>query len=147
MRVRHHSLRLETHKIAIPKPGDPDIVYSGCKGRFGIYNRRTGSEQQYYVGFWNIYGHNPRDLAYRFQRVAPIHVSPHDPEQVYHASQFVHMTTDGGKTWVKVDAQPLGQFYTVNVDMAEPYNVYGGLQDNGTIRCSSANRWQTGANC
>ncbi len=84
---------------AIPKPGDPDIVYSGCKGRFGIYNRRTGSEQQYYVGFWNIYGHNPRDLAYRFQRVAPIHVSPHDPEQVYHASQFVHMTTDGGKTW------------------------------------------------
>ena len=54
---------------------------------------------------------------------------------------------DGGKTWVKVDAQPLGQFYTVNVDMAEPYNVYGGLQDNGTIRCSSTNRWQTGANC
>jgi photosystem II stability/assembly factor-like uncharacterized protein len=54
---------------------------------------------------------------------------------------------DGGKTWVKVDAQPLGQFYTVNVDMAEPYNVYGGLQDNGTIRCSSTNRWKTGANC
>jgi photosystem II stability/assembly factor-like uncharacterized protein len=54
---------------------------------------------------------------------------------------------DGGKTWVKVDAQPLGQFYTVNVDMEEPYNVYGGLQDNGTIRCSSTNRWQTGENC
>jgi len=54
---------------------------------------------------------------------------------------------DGGQTWVKLDAQPLGQFYTVNVDMAEPYNVYGGLQDNGTIRCSSTNRWQTGANC
>ena len=45
---------------------------------------------------------------------------------------------DGGQTWVKVDAQPLGQFYTVNIDMAEPYNVYGGLQDNGTIRCSSS---------
>ena len=54
---------------------------------------------------------------------------------------------DGGQTWVKVDAQPLGQFYTVNIDMAEPYNVYGGLQDNGTIRCSSRNRWQDGANC
>ena len=54
---------------------------------------------------------------------------------------------DGGQTWVKLDAQPLGQFYTVNVDMAEPYNVYGGLQDNGTIRCASNNRWQTGANC
>jgi photosystem II stability/assembly factor-like uncharacterized protein len=54
---------------------------------------------------------------------------------------------DGGHTWVKIDAQPLGQFYTVNVDMAEPYNVYGGLQDNGTIKCPSDNRWQTGANC
>lgn len=54
---------------------------------------------------------------------------------------------DGGQTWVKLDAQPLGQFYTVNVDMAEPYNVYGGLQDNGTIKCSSLNRWQSGANC
>jgi len=31
--------------------------------------------------------------------------------------------------------------------MAEPYNVYGGLQDNGTIKCSSTNRWETGANC
>lgn len=84
---------------AVPKPGDPDIVYANCKGRFGVYNRRTGQEQQYYVGFWNLYGHNPKDLAFRFQRVAPIHVSPHSPDKVYHASQYVHMTLDGGKTW------------------------------------------------
>ena len=83
----------------VPKPGDSDIVYANCKGRFGLYNRRTGQEQQYYVGFWNIYGHNPRDLAFRFQRVAPIHVSPHDPNRVYHTSQFVHVTEDGGQTW------------------------------------------------
>ncbi|MFQ5789225.1 MAG: WD40/YVTN/BNR-like repeat-containing protein [Acidobacteriota bacterium] len=83
----------------VPKPGDPDIVYADCKGRFGLYNRRTGQEQQFYVGFWNLYGHNPRDLAYRFQRVSPIHVSPHDPNRVYHTSQYVHVTEDGGKTW------------------------------------------------
>ncbi|MCG8461199.1 MAG: hypothetical protein MI919_33350, partial [Holophagales bacterium] len=86
----------------VPKPGEPDLVYANCKGRFGVYNRRTGHEQQYYVGFWNLYGHNPKDLAYRFQRVAPIHVSPHDPDRVYHASQFVHVTEDGGKTWEAV---------------------------------------------
>ena len=44
---------------AVPRPGDPDIVYANCKGRFGYFNRRTGQEKQYYVGFWNIYGHNP----------------------------------------------------------------------------------------
>ena len=56
---------------------------------------RTGQEEQYYVGFWNIYGHNPRDLEYRFQRTVPIHVSPHSPNRVYHASQYVHVTENG----------------------------------------------------
>ena len=84
---------------AVPKPGDPDIVYADCKGRFGVFNRRTGQEQHYYVGFWNLYGHNPKDLAYRFQRVSPIHVSPHNPNRVYHTSQYVHVTEDGGKAW------------------------------------------------
>ncbi len=84
---------------AIPKPGDPNIVYSNCKGRFGRYNQRTGQEKQYYVGMGNMYGHNTADLEYRFQRVSPIHVSPHDPGIVYHASQYLHRTTDEGVTW------------------------------------------------
>ncbi|MDX1479494.1 MAG: hypothetical protein R3301_17395, partial [Saprospiraceae bacterium] len=29
---------------AVPKPGDPDIVYANCKGRFSVYNKRTGQE-------------------------------------------------------------------------------------------------------
>ncbi|MDX2414115.1 MAG: hypothetical protein QNK33_02885 [Bacteroidales bacterium] len=46
-----------------------------------------------------MYGHNPADLKYRFQRVSPIMVSPHDPNIVYHASQYLHMTKDEGLTW------------------------------------------------
>ncbi|MBO6497313.1 MAG: hypothetical protein JJ978_17240 [Roseivirga sp.] len=84
---------------AVPKPGNPNIVYSNCKGRFGVYDKTTGQELQYYVGATNIYGHNPKDLKFRFQRVAPIHVSPHNPDVVYHTSQYVHKTTDDGKTW------------------------------------------------
>ena len=84
---------------AVPKPGDPDIVYANCKGRFGVYNHRTGQEQQYYVGAESLYGHNPKDLQYRFQRVAPISLSPHDANAVYHGSQFLHRSRDGGKTW------------------------------------------------
>ncbi len=87
---------------AVPKPGDPDIVYANCKGRFGVYNQRTGQEQQYYVGAVNMYGTNPASLPYRFQRVVPIEVSPHDPNTVYHGSQYVHRTTDGGRTWERV---------------------------------------------
>lgn len=84
---------------AVPKPGNANIVYSNCKGRFGRYNRATGQEQQYYVGGVNLYGRNPSELPYRFQRVVPIEVSPHDADVIYHGSQFVHRTTDDGKTW------------------------------------------------
>ncbi len=84
---------------AVPKPGNPDIVYSNCKGNFGTFDKRTGQEMQYHVGAMNIYGHNPKDLKFRFQRVAPIHVSPHNPNVVYHTSQYVHKTIDDGKTW------------------------------------------------
>lgn len=48
---------------------------------------------------------------------------------------------DAGLTWRKIDHQPVGQFYTIAVDMAEPYNIYGGLQDNGTLKGSSTNLW------
>ena len=84
---------------AVPKPSNSDIVYSNCKGRFSVYNKKTGQEKQYYVGAENMYGHNPRDLKYRFQRVSPIHISPHDENIIYHGSQFIHKTIDGGLNW------------------------------------------------
>ena len=83
----------------VPKPGDHNIVYANCKGRFSVFDKRTGTEKGYYVGASNIYGHNPKDLEYRFQRVAPIHVSPHNPDVVYHGSQFLHKTTNEGLAW------------------------------------------------
>jgi photosystem II stability/assembly factor-like uncharacterized protein len=84
---------------AIPKPGDANIVYSNCKGRFGVYDKRTGQERMYIVGASNIYSHQPDELKFRFQRVSPIHVSPHNSNIVYHASQYLHKTTNDGLTW------------------------------------------------
>ena len=39
---------------------------------------------------------------------------------------------DGANKWWKADNLPVSQFYHVSVDMATPYHVYGGLQDNSS---------------
>lgn len=43
----------------------------------------------------------------------------------------VNISYDDGASWFKINTPSVGQFYAVTFDMAEPYNVYGGLQDNG----------------
>ncbi len=58
----------------------------------------------------------------------------------------VNISYDDGDTWYKANAPAVGQFYSVTVDDAKPYNVYGGLQDNGTWYGPSNNKesndWQ-----
>ncbi len=46
----------------------------------------------------------------------------------------MNITKDGGKTWRFVGNIPVAQFYHINVDNEFPYNVYGGMQDNGSWR-------------
>jgi photosystem II stability/assembly factor-like uncharacterized protein len=43
----------------------------------------------------------------------------------------VNISYDDGANWIKNNSPSVGQFYYINVDNEEPYNVYGGLQDNG----------------
>jgi photosystem II stability/assembly factor-like uncharacterized protein len=49
----------------------------------------------------------------------------------------LYETYDHGTTVRHLANIPAGQFYTVNVDLEKPYNVYGGLQDNGVQKGSS----------
>ncbi|MFC1513701.1 hypothetical protein ACFL5P_01705, partial [candidate division KSB1 bacterium] len=50
------------------------------------------------------------------------------------------VTFDGGRNWMHPDNLPLAQFYAIGVDMDYPYNVYGGLQDNGSKKGPSTKR-------
>jgi photosystem II stability/assembly factor-like uncharacterized protein len=127
---------------AVPQPGNPDVVFSNCKGRFGRFSHVTGQEQQYYVGAVDMYGANPRDLPYRFQRVVPIEVSPHDPNTVYHGSQYVHRTKDGGQTWERISPdltafRPERQVYsgtpiTRDITGEEHYSVLYAIEESPT---------------
>ncbi|WP_459742996.1 WD40/YVTN/BNR-like repeat-containing protein [Polaribacter sp. OB-PA-B3] len=46
----------------------------------------------------------------------------------------LNITKDGGKSWRFIGNIPVAQFYHINVDNEFPYNVYGGMQDNGSWR-------------
>ncbi|MEM7165802.1 MAG: glycosyl hydrolase [Planctomycetota bacterium] len=68
-------------------------------------------------------------------------IDPNYPQRIITGNDGgLDVSYDHGETWRKVDAQAVGQFYTVAVDNATPYNIYGGLQDNGTLKGSSRSR-------
>jgi hypothetical protein len=60
-------------------------------------------------------------------------INPEDPSLLIDGNDGgLNISRDMGKTWVFAENIPVGQFYHVNVDMDHPYNVYGGMQDNGS---------------
>lgn len=52
----------------------------------------------------------------------------------------LNITYDDGKNWFKANTPPVGQYYAIALDNARPYNIYGGLQDNGSWWGPSNNR-------
>lgn len=55
-----------------------------------------------------------------------------------------NISYDDGANWFKANAPAVGQFYAITVDDAKPYNVYGGLQDNGSWWGPSTNKEDIG---
>ncbi|PHS51903.1 MAG: hypothetical protein COB01_08880 [Lutibacter sp.] len=81
-----------------------------------------------------------RDGGKTFKGLGNMHSDIHDVIFDIHDSDRLYAGTDGGvyRSWNGgttmeiVENLPLSQFYHVSVDNEEPYNIYGGLQDNGS---------------
>ena len=81
-----------------------------------------------------------RDGGKTFKDMGNMHSDIHDIAFSIKDSDIMYVGTDGGvyRTWDGantmeiVESLPLSQFYHISVDNDEPYNVYGGLQDNGS---------------
>ena len=60
-------------------------------------------------------------------------INPQNPKQAFLGTDGgVYRSEDGTQKWTFVRTLPVSQFYHVSVDGDWPYNVYGGLQDNGS---------------
>jgi photosystem II stability/assembly factor-like uncharacterized protein len=62
-------------------------------------------------------------------------IAPEDPERMIIADDGgAQVTFDGGKNWSTYHNQPTAQFYRVSVDNHFPFRIYGGQQDNTSVR-------------
>ncbi|MEE9439257.1 MAG: hypothetical protein V3V14_09685 [Saprospiraceae bacterium] len=60
-------------------------------------------------------------------------IHPNDPTYLINGNDGgLNISRDRGESWQFIHNIPVGQFYHINVDNDWPYNVYGGMQDNGS---------------
>lgn len=105
----------------------------------------TDPEQIYIMGVPMLTSRDSGRTFARADTIGNVHSDHHsmwiDPQNSDHVilgnDGGLYMSYDAGTTWHHINNTSVGQFYTVNVDMEKPYNVYGGLQDNGTLVGSS----------
>jgi photosystem II stability/assembly factor-like uncharacterized protein len=66
-------------------------------------------------------------------------INPNNTNQLYLGTDGgMYVSLDRGATWNFIQSLPVGQFYHVAMDNKKPYNIYGGLQDNGSWMGPSA---------
>ena len=122
-----------------------DGVYSSYGYYFGrIHVSPVDSEQVYIYGV-PLLKSNDSGKTFSDVGASNVHVDHHDlwinPNDNNHLvlgnDGGVNISYDQGDNWIKLNQPSVGQFYSINVDNSEPYNVYGGLQDNGVWMASN----------
>ncbi len=101
-------------------PKNPDRLYT-------LYSRVGMSEDggRTFTQLLSYAGVHPDHHAW--------YIHPEDPNYMIDGNDGgLNITRDGGKTWYFAENIPVGQWYHINVDNELPYNIYGGLQDNGS---------------
>ena len=98
-------------------PNNPDVVYS-LSGRLV---KSTDGGKNFDIIARNVHGDHQA-----------LWIDPMNSKRVLSGSDGGYQVSyDAGKTWDIINNVELSQFYQLQVDNLDPYNVYGGLQDNG----------------
>ncbi|HTW57676.1 MAG TPA: hypothetical protein VMD99_06095 [Terriglobales bacterium] len=83
-----------------PDPRDPNIVYAAdYQGNITRYDRHIGQVKAITEQPELSDAHGAANLEHRFQWTAPVMISPHDPNTLYHGGEVLFKTTDGGVHW------------------------------------------------
>lgn len=147
---------IEAKKNALYKSTDGGFKWSMINNKSDIGNRPfyyseiyvdPSNENRVYSVF--TYVNVSEDGGKNFEQLMPAYGADNGVHPDHHA-WYIHpkngsfmidgndgglnITRDRGKSWRFIGNLPVAQFYHINVDMDIPYNVYGGMQDNGSWR-------------
>ncbi len=145
---------IEAKKNALYKSEDGGIKWKKINDKKGIGNRPfyysdifvdTKNENRIYSVFTYINvsddgGKSFKQLMPAYNTNVGVHpdhhawwIHPENPNFMIDGNDGgLNITKDKGKTWRFVENLPIGQFYHISYDMEYPYNLYGGMQDNGS---------------
>jgi photosystem II stability/assembly factor-like uncharacterized protein len=105
----------------VPDPRNSNIVYADDEGPFFTrFDRATG--QAHSIQQWpeDISGHAADIQKYRYTWTMPIVVSSHNPDVIYHTSQFVFRSNDAGNTWTEISPDLTRNDKSKQVDSGGP---------------------------
>ena len=104
-----------------------------------IYTSHTNPDKVFILGFTSLVS---KDGGKTFTNMdkGNVHADHHalwvNPKRDSHIINGndggLNISYDDGANWFKANTPAVGQYYNITVDDARPYNVYGGLQDNGS---------------
>ena len=132
-----------------------DDVYSSYGYYFGIIGVNTSNENKIYIGGVPLLKSEDGGKTFTFIGKENVHS---DHQAIWVNSSLdghiidgndggINITYDDGENWIKNNSPSVGQFYAINVDNQKPYNVFGGLQDNGVwygpSSYKASKRWES----
>ena len=101
-------------------PGNPDRAFA-----MGVpfYRTQDGGAAWQQVGANNHVDHHAMVF------------DPNDYSRIFEGNDGgIYVSTNSGTSWTKLYDQPTNQFYAIEIDYSNPQRLYGGTQDNGTMR-------------
>jgi photosystem II stability/assembly factor-like uncharacterized protein len=126
--------------FVVPDPRDWHIIYSNSEGYAVRYDKNKEQVQDISPMPIDNSGHGAVDLPHRFQWVAPLMLSPHNPDVLYTAAECVFKSTDHGMSWTQLGGdltrndkskqQPSGGPLTNDITSVEYYDTVFALAES-----------------
>ena len=128
-----------------PYPPDPDIVFAGdYQGLLTMFDKRTGQAKVIGASAVLSDGKGAAGLPHRFQWTAPLLISPHDPNILYHGGERLFRTTDRGMHWEAISGdltrndkskqQPSGGPITIDDTGTEYYDTIFAVAESPLVK-------------